>query len=212
MVATVGHDTLGQARGGAHASSRCNRAVNRCWDVVCQPRSGGCVVCDRPGLESVADPRQIMTGFSAQFDSSLGDTFSHVAGQVVYFLIETTEWLLGKSTSHQQTRAARQAANAYWKARALRRRGNTADAFNVAKGGYVILRSTDRDATFSETAMLVMLLDKLAIELGDPGAVRTELADALTVLQPIHADPTRGSRGLGQLLTWLEYRVKALND
>ncbi len=135
------------------------------------------------------------------------DELAHLGGEAIYFLIECGVWLFGKSKSRHETRIARRAAHGYWEAKALRRRGKPDEALKIAKAAYGLLRNADREATFSEMLMLVMLVDKLASEADVADGARDEMTDALEVCRAIHADSSRRSQGLDQTVKWLQYRL-----
>jgi hypothetical protein len=116
--------------------------------------------------------------------------------------------MLRRPDSRAAARMSRRAYHGYWRARALASAGRETEALEVAKRTYSELALGDRDATFTETAALVMLMDKLSEQIGRPDSVRAELEDALIALRRVHADPERRSRELQRVLEWLTYRVE----
>lgn len=141
--------------------------------------------------------------------ASLADNISLVGGQLIYLGVELLWRLLRRSAPARETRAARRAMRLYWKARALERQGRLTEAFTISRASYAVLSEADRDATFTETIMTVAQLDRFACMIGQPDAVRPELADALAVLRPIHADPASQSEELDRVMTWIDSRLRA---
>ncbi len=127
---------------------------------------------------------------------------------MILLAIEVSARILGRTKAYQETRVERRAARGYWTARALRRKGRIDEGLLTVKAAYASLQDVDREATFAVMTMLIVLLDELAIEASAGEKSRDELVDALRVVKKIHADPSRRSAGLDQLLAWLEYRVQ----
>lgn len=140
----------------------------------------------------------------------VGHAVAHYGGQIAYATMEAIAFVLGRRDFRRATSVARRASHRYWQARAMWQCGRADAAFSLARSAYNVLREGDREATFSESAMIAMFLDKVAAEIGMPDGAHAELTDARDVLVRIHADETRRSAELENILAWLRQRITAI--
>jgi hypothetical protein len=99
------------------------------------------------------------------------------------------------------------------RARSLRKQGQYSDAFRLAISAFGVLSQVvaqDNPAAPAAGAIVatdVVFLDELAKQVGQPGAAREELQQALKVCQDISGVSPRLEPSLRQYIAWYEYRL-----
>jgi hypothetical protein len=136
--------------------------------------------------------------------------FVHLMGQGIRLGIEAFASVTGRADLRDEQRAVRTAAALYREAQVLDRRGQTQEAFDMAKQAFGALKATDHRETYVQVGGLVAtFLDQLASELGNPAAARPELEDLLRVLKGLQSSSATKLPALDHMVRRIENRMIA---